>query len=531
MIKGRGSKILFLSTLLAVLGVAALGAADAAVTAGADLSIGADDIRIAPASGGGYDLFIRAKPSITSVLLVESTKDPAMKADNFAYRAMDYNQVNGDEQRILNGKELKSIFSRFSLVSSTPVKDDKLGSAFHIYIPPVLVYGYPWSRSGTVAVGKGTYVNIRTFAKPYADYSGAFKDNPYEIAILYTPVAEEPTQEPTKTPPVDNGTVSSKFGAILDRKASGSLDLVICLDTTASMQPYFDDIKKSLGPMLRRRTAGYASYRIGVVLYKDYWPDEYITRKYPFTADISKIEGIVAGAVIYGGGDIPEALYEALYSAATDFDWSADRRQIIFLTDAAPHPIPKGTILYSDVLRETQGRKIEIDSVIVPESIPAPNPPHELFENAKKKLATMESAGGAPVRILALTGGSDPADRLRDIQEGFIAPLASDSGIQILGSRELAIAPSGETTGKPWFAAGDADALKAAADAGAALLLLCSNLGTKAAPDASPTSAMSQTISRLIDVASGKELARDVAWRVGMPNGGTALFVNGLREK
>jgi len=324
---------------------------------------------------------------------------------------------------------------------------------------------------------------------------------------------------------------SSKFGTILERKPGGSLDLVLCLDTTASMVPYFDDIKKGLGPMLRARTAGYSSYRIGVVLYKDYWPDEYITRKYPFTTEISKIEGIVASAVIYGGGDIPEALYEALCSAAVDFDWSADRRQIIFLTDAAPHPIPKGSILYSDVLRETRARRIEIDSVIVPDTIPAPNPPHELFENARKKLAALEAGDGKPVRILALAGGADSKGGLRDIREGFMSPLASDARVSILDARALGAAYSNAASGTPWFAAGDAESLKDAAAAGAGLLLLSATLGTETSADSPPTSAMSQTISRLIEVASGKELARDVAWRVGMPSGTEALFVNGLREK
>ena len=78
-----------------------------------------------------------------------------MKADNFAYRAPEFNEINGNEIRILNGKALSASSKLFSLVSSTPMPDAAFGMAFRILVPPVLLYGYPWSRSGSVAVGQG----------------------------------------------------------------------------------------------------------------------------------------------------------------------------------------------------------------------------------------------------------------------------------------------------------------------------------------------------------------------------------------
>ena len=49
----------------------------------------------------------------------------------------------------------------------------------HIYIPEELSYGYPWTRNGKIPVEKGTFINIRSFEKPYADYTGSFADNPF----------------------------------------------------------------------------------------------------------------------------------------------------------------------------------------------------------------------------------------------------------------------------------------------------------------------------------------------------------------
>ena len=69
-----------------------------------DLAIGPDDIAITQSPKGGYNLYIRKKPGIGSVLLTETTRDPELKADNYAYRALEYNPVNGDEKRMLDGE-------------------------------------------------------------------------------------------------------------------------------------------------------------------------------------------------------------------------------------------------------------------------------------------------------------------------------------------------------------------------------------------------------------------------------------------
>ncbi len=138
----RAAAAIFLCALASMTKLAAL-----------DLSVLPGDVRIAARSDGGYDLFVRAKPDIACILLTETTKDPAMKADNFAYRATEFNSVNGNEKRLLNGKLLPPAKGLFSLISSSPVSDPIFGKAFRILIPAILVYGSAWSRWGSVAVG------------------------------------------------------------------------------------------------------------------------------------------------------------------------------------------------------------------------------------------------------------------------------------------------------------------------------------------------------------------------------------------
>src|SRR5574344_951335 len=77
------------------------------------LLIKPSDLRLIPETSGlsektgdfekiiGYHLYIRKLPEIESVMLTETTKDPDGKSDNYAYRALEYNQINGDEIRFL----------------------------------------------------------------------------------------------------------------------------------------------------------------------------------------------------------------------------------------------------------------------------------------------------------------------------------------------------------------------------------------------------------------------------------------------
>ena len=158
-----------------------------AVISQESLTITKDDIYIVQGdengpskNGEGMHLYIRKKSGINSIMLVESssTKD----VTNYAYRATEYNKINGDEIRILDGKVLESEYAKYSLISSTVEKNEKFGEAFHIYIPRIVVYGYPWARSGTIDTEEGLLVNIRSFGAKYCDYSNGFKDNNFMIS-------------------------------------------------------------------------------------------------------------------------------------------------------------------------------------------------------------------------------------------------------------------------------------------------------------------------------------------------------------
>jgi len=345
-----------------------------------DLSLSQDDLRMELRPDGGYHLFIRCKPDIASVLITESTRDPSYSAGNYAYRAAERNAINGDEIRLINGEPISAASRIYSLVSSTPKWHPILGWSFHIYIPHKLLYGYEGGRSGEVNVGDGTYLNIRTFYYAYADYRGAFKDNPFilrvsqetnrplppgaymeETVTTFTQIAKGNTNAVR-----DPQDMVSKITGILDKERGKNVDIAVCLDVTGSMDPYFDAIRTRLIPMLKDMSANFKSFRIGMVLYKDYY-DDFLNKVFPFTGDFDALQKNIGSVRVGGGGDIPEAVYEALYAGATKLSWEADKRIMLLIGDAPPHPRSRGAITKQMVDMEVANRGIELHAMILPQ--------------------------------------------------------------------------------------------------------------------------------------------------------------------
>jgi hypothetical protein len=365
------------------------------------LVLGPADLRIEQLTDGGYHLYVRAKPGISSVLLTESTKDPARKADSFAYRALEKNAFNGGETRILDGKKLPAEGELHFLVDSTVESDPAFGKAFHVFIPWVVAWGYPWSRSGKVFIHDGTFINIRTFAKPYADYSGSYADNPYLVRVTQAPKAPMPassaappaTAKPAAAalPKADlyipetlaafagiaksgggelryassDADIAAQVDALLARQKGKSLDLVLCVDATDTMINGVDELKARLPALLAKRVADFPSFRLGIVSFKDYF-EEYLYKRFDFTRDLGSFASSLESLQCGGGRDIPEAVYEALYASIGEFPWASQARLVILVGDAPPHPIPRGSVGESDVLEAASAEGVELDAVAVP---------------------------------------------------------------------------------------------------------------------------------------------------------------------
>lgn len=377
--------------------------------------------------GSGFDMYIKKTPEINSVLLTESIKDASGNNDTYAYRALEYNPVNGDEVRYLFGQPLDSEMSKFSLVDSTPEKTDFFDEAFHIYIPNKVVFGYPWSRFGQVEVGNKTFINIRTFEKKYADHSGNFADSPFYMNLMViekvkkpepkevAPVAvkepeyvEEilvkPDEEPV--PPkktVDeeyiashyNQTASNMLSEISDEivyckgpsslvsdiekilskiKNKGNLDVVFAIDGTGSMDDDLYVLKHELIPSLEHMF-NKTGATFGLLYYRDY--DDFVAspykglpvRLFDCGTDLGNFYSNLNSITAYGGGDVPEAVYEAIFAAIDGFNWrEGSEKRIILIGDAEPHPEPRGSGLYSKeyVMGLANEKGINVTTILLP---------------------------------------------------------------------------------------------------------------------------------------------------------------------
>ncbi len=384
-----------------------------------ELRITAENVRLIPdTKNGGYHLYVKKTDKVNSILLTETTKDPAGKNDSYAYRAKEYNKINGDEIRLLDGKKLESEGAKYSLVDSTPEKTSFFGLAFHIYIPETIIYGYDWSRNGEVTIGKGTFINIRSFEKPYADYTGDYMDSPFMFDLKVTkrvvkkpapapkvvpapepePVEEpEPIEEPETVLTDDyNPVASEKFkelsddiiyskgpetiiedikGLLENIEDKDNLDLVFAIDATGSMKNDIDKLKTDMQPLLTELFGGSPGTRVGLLFYRDYGDTfKYMdlpVKVYPFTSNFTSFSKNLNSIRIYGkeGGDIPEAVYEAMYASCEFYAWRTTAQKIIILIgDAEPHPTPRGIGRYSKdyVMGIAESRKIKIHSILLP---------------------------------------------------------------------------------------------------------------------------------------------------------------------
>ena len=362
------------------------------------LRISIEDIKIQTETKNseiiGYHLYIKKLPRIMSVLLTETTKDPNGKADNYAYRTKEYNPINGDEIRYLDGKPLVSEGAKYSLVDSTVEYLEDFGAAFHFYIPSTIIYGYEWSRNGEIQIGKGTFINIRTFEKPYADYTGNFMDNPFmfdletrkipkkvpEVVLTddYNPIASEKFKEVSENVIYSKGpeTIVEDIKNILEQeKDKNNLDVVFAIDATGSMKNDIDKLKADLMPALEEIFASAPDVRIGLLFYRDYG-DTFNFKGLPvktfgFTSNITTFSKNLNSIRIYGpeGGDIPEAVYEAMYAASEFYNWRTTAfKRIILIGDAEPHPTPRKSGKYSKEFVQSlaDAKKIKINAILLP---------------------------------------------------------------------------------------------------------------------------------------------------------------------
>ncbi|MCH8164425.1 MAG: hypothetical protein IH889_02340 [Planctomycetes bacterium] len=129
----------------------------------------------------------------------------------------------------------------------------------------------------------------------------------------------------------------------IESLSSRSLDLAICLDCTASMwselaeaQGGIDDLMVFVGDVVQ-------TLRVALIAYRDR-RDEFETRAWDFTSDITLARQRLWSLTAGGGGDRPEAVYPAMQLACSRLSWQPGNTKVLVLIGDAPPRVGTGAL-------------------------------------------------------------------------------------------------------------------------------------------------------------------------------------------
>ncbi|MFD0741057.1 vWA domain-containing protein [Phytohabitans flavus] len=135
-----------------------------------------------------------------------------------------------------------------------------------------------------------------------------------------------------------------------------AVDLVLCIDVTASMTSIIETVKRGaltfharLAEAMAQKEKPVGSLRIKVVAFRDFAADRVnpvqVGGFWQLPAEVAAFRQFVSGLRAAGGGDEPESGLEAL-AMAIDSDWDRQaehrRHVIVLFTDAPAHPLGVG---------------------------------------------------------------------------------------------------------------------------------------------------------------------------------------------
>ncbi|MHC4812849.1 MAG: vWA domain-containing protein [Planctomycetota bacterium] len=136
------------------------------------------------------------------------------------------------------------------------------------------------------------------------------------------------------------GTVVGVADRAFDLYSAG-LELVICIDSTGSMQPTIDAVADALGQMVDILDGISPKFRLGVVHYKDRDDFGRIGAKVivPLAKNVGAARKRLVRLRAVGGGDLPEAVDGGLELAlGPKMKWNIEANKVVILIgDAPPH--------------------------------------------------------------------------------------------------------------------------------------------------------------------------------------------------
>jgi Mg-chelatase subunit ChlD len=264
------------------------------------------------------------------------------------------------------------------------------------------------------ATANGT---IGFFPRAYRSSQG-----PYTFAVGSTKVAAS-----------ENENVALKLTS--STKASNQLDVMFVIDATGSMGDEIIRLKSSFDSVANRINAleGQPNLRLAMTTFRDEG-DAYVTQSTDFTSDVAAFRAALAKVQAGGGGDVPEAVDEALDDALAKASWrpAGDATQLVFLVgDAGPHVDRQVRRGYNETAIDAANRGIKIFPVASSNS-------DDLAESVFRQIALATGARFVFLSYGANGAGGTATGGQTDISKADYQELALDDLIVRLVSEEVA---------------------------------------------------------------------------------------------
>ncbi len=161
--------------------------------------------------------------------------------------------------------------------------------------------------------------------------------------------------------PIGEGKMELKINGSLS--LHNRLDISFVVDATGSMGDEMEFLKVELLDVLNRvkNNTPNIDLRIGATFYRDEG-DEYLTRDFPLTNNVSAILNSIGNQSSGGGGDFPEAVERGMSLALYKNDWSemATARLMFVLLDAPPHHTPVVTRELQEIIQEASAKGVKV---------------------------------------------------------------------------------------------------------------------------------------------------------------------------
>jgi len=170
----------------------------------------------------------------------------------------------------------------------------------------------------------------KAFEAAEADAWESRPAKPYEGDSLVLPKAE------TIEDPSDR---KWRHDLELTRFRLDHLDVSLLVDSTGSMTPVVRWVQRDVAKLMRAFYLISKEPRLAIIFYRDHG-DEYVVKPFPFTGNADVLARAVRRIEAKGGGDQPEAVFEALATALTKQKWSSGhyaRRIVVLVGDAPAH--------------------------------------------------------------------------------------------------------------------------------------------------------------------------------------------------